>query len=650
MLKRIISKVKEQLNKITGTKSVTKKTTGNNTSWEKRKSELMEKARRGDLPGQSENRNRRPSTKKRSDSQSSEERPQKRRPQGKNPRWSKPNDDKPWHRKPVEDKTRREKPDDEKPLRAKTGTDKPSHVKNSSSGEIEKKPFNKRRRPPRRKPDVDNQQQPEIDRVDEKIEEETVFWDISQFVVEPEEGKKRFHDLKIPTEIMHAISDLNFKYCTPIQAEILEKTLGGKDATGKAQTGTGKTAAFLITAIAHLINNKPVERMQPGVPRVLIIAPTRELVIQIERDSRLLSKYTKLYTLAVFGGMDYRKQKAKLSRGKVDILVATPGRLLDFKSKGDIKLNKVEILVIDEADRMLDMGFIPDVKKIVRSTPPKEERQTLLLSATLNENVGRLAASWTKDSFDVEIDPDQIAVETVEQKVFIVSSSDKYKLLQTILEKEDLQRVIIFANRRDETKLLEANLSRAGISCRLLSGDVDQRQRLRTLDEFKEGKIRVLVATDVASRGLHIDGVSHVINYTLPEDAEDYVHRIGRTGRAGNSGISISFASEDDSFQIPAIEKFIGRKLICIYPEDELATSWHVEKKETKPAVVEPGTAEKSVAEETLVREKQEEVSSQLIGDNSENKAEDKKLETELRNEPNEVAVSTVNTVDDEIK
>ena len=483
-----------------------------------------------------------------------------------------------------------------------------------------------------------------------KLDEEAAPWDSSMFVVEPVEGKKRFHDLKIPAEIMHAIVDLDFKYCTPIQAEILEKTLEGKDATGKAQTGTGKTAAFLITAISHLINNKPAERMQPGVPRVLIIAPTRELVIQIERDSRLLSKYTKLYTIAVFGGMDYRKQKAKLSRGKVDILVATPGRLLDFQSKGDIKLNKVEILVIDEADRMLDMGFIPDVKKIVRSTPPKEQRQTLLLSATLNENVGRLALSWTKDSFDVEIDPENVAVDTVEQKVFIVSSNEKYKLLYNILEKEDLQRVIIFANRRDETKLLEENLSRNGISCRLLSGDVDQRQRLRTLDDFKEGKIRVLVATDVASRGLHIDGVSHVINYTLPEDAEDYVHRIGRTGRAGHSGISISFASEDDSFQIPAIEKFIGRKLICIYPEDEVTTSWHVEKKETKPMVEEPVSTETSLVEETPVLKNLEVDSSALIDENYEIKTEELKLEEEQQNECSDVVSNVENIVDDEIK
>ena len=583
LLKRLLSKVKKQIDKLTGAKPEEKKQKDGKKSWEKRKSELMEKTRKKDSTG---------------------------KPYSSKPR---PPKNKKYENKPSGEREPDSLSSDEKRRQPKSSQDRPRRSREDSSETQAPKPYSSK---PRRRTEQVNQPRTERKprpRIDHKPQEETTPWDISRFWVEPEEGKKRFHDLKIPLELMHAIADLNFKYCTPIQAQILEKALEGKDATGKAQTGTGKTAAFLITAITHLVNNPPSEDPQPGVPRALIIAPTRELVIQIETDSLLLSKYTDLRTIAVFGGMDYRKQKSKLSKDRVDILVATPGRLLDFKSKGDIKLNKVEILVIDEADRMLDMGFIPDVKKIVRSTPPKEQRQTLLLSATLSENVVRLASSWTKDSFGVEIDPEHIAVESVEQKVFLVSSREKYKLLHTILEKEALQRVIIFANRRDETKLLEKNLSRDGISCKLLSGDVDQRQRLRTLDEFKEGKIRVLVATDVASRGLHIDGVSHVINFTLPEDAEDYVHRIGRTGRAGNTGISISFASEDDSFQIPAIEKFIGRKLICIYPEDEILSSWEVEKKEITPEAKDADSEETNDSENAKKKLPAENINDEIL-------------------------------------
>jgi len=395
-----------------------------------------------------------------------------------------------------------------------------------------------------------------------------VRWDVSRYRVPPTEGKTRFHDLDIPPEIMHAIADLGFQYCTPVQAEILPKALAGFDATGRAQTGTGKSAAFLITILAHLLRHPVPGKRRHGTPRALILAPTRELVLQIERDARGLAKHTKASILAVYGGMDYRKQQQSLQRETVDVMAATPGRLLDFKRKGGVNLGKVEILIIDEADRMLDMGFIPDVRRIIESTPPKERRQTMLFSATLTPDVVRLASHWTKEAITVEIAPEQVAVDTVEQMVYIVTGDEKFTVLYNLITRQDLERVIVFANRRDESQKLADRLTDYGISNGLLSGDVSQEQRIKTLENFRSGKIRVLVATDVAARGLHIEGVSHVVNYNLPMNPEDYVHRIGRTGRAGATGTSVSFADEMDAVLIPEIEKFIGRELKSVYPDD----------------------------------------------------------------------------------
>jgi len=397
-------------------------------------------------------------------------------------------------------------------------------------------------------------------------------WNASQFKVPAVEGKTRFHDFNLPDPLLHAVSDLGFEYCTPIQAEILPSTLSGKDASGRAQTGTGKTAAFLITVINRIMNNAMQGKRRSGTPRVLILAPTRELVLQITEEARQLARYCKLNIVSVFGGMDYVKQRKQLTAGAVDIVVATPGRLLDFKRRGEISLNKVEVMIIDEADRMLDMGFIPDVRKIIYSTPAKEHRQTLLFSATLTGEVTRLAAQWTRNSVTVEIEPEQVAVETVEQVVYIVTSDDKFALLFNIIDKQNLNRVLVFCNRRDEVTRLADMLTQYGINCSALSGDIPQKKRTRRLEQFKAGKIRVMVATDVAGRGIHIEGMDHVFNYALPREPENYVHRIGRTGRAGASGTSVSFADEEDSFYIPAIEEFIDRKLSCIEPEDDWLT------------------------------------------------------------------------------
>jgi ATP-dependent RNA helicase RhlB len=393
-------------------------------------------------------------------------------------------------------------------------------------------------------------------------------WDVSKFTAPPVEGKTRFHDFDLPAPLMHAICDLGFQYCTPIQSEILPSTLAGKDASGRAQTGTGKTAAFLITVINRILNHPIQGKRKPGTPRVLVLAPTRELVMQIAEEGRQLSKYCSLNIVSVFGGMNYDKQKKQLS-SPVDIIVATPGRLLDFQRRGDIYLKKLEVLIIDEADRMLDMGFIPDVRKIIYSTPKKESRQTLLFSATLTQEVIHLAGQWTRDPVTVEIEPEQIAVDTVDQIVYIVTTDEKFTLLFNVIQKNNMERVLIFCNRRDEVRRLTAMLRRYGIQCAELSGDVPQQKRIQRLDAFKHRKVKALIATDVAGRGIHIEGMDHVINYTLPRDPEDYVHRIGRTGRAGAAGTSISFADEEDSFYIAPIEEFMGRKLHCTQPQEE---------------------------------------------------------------------------------
>ena len=395
-------------------------------------------------------------------------------------------------------------------------------------------------------------------------------WSPKDFPVAEEVGKSRFYDFKLSNGILHAVADLGFKYCTPIQAGILKSTLDGKDAIGRAQTGTGKTAAFLITAISKLVKRDGNQRRFKANPRVLILAPTRELVMQIEKDALELVKYQPIKVVSVYGGMDYKKQIYKIKGQYVDIMVATPGRLIDFMNQKIVHLNNVEILVLDEADRMLDMGFIMDMKKIERATPQKDKRQTLFFSATFPDNIKRIASNWTDDAVTVEIEPETVAADTVTQINYIVEADDKFKLLYNILEKDNATKILLFCNRKDTSKDLFEKMQQYEISATLLSGDIEQRKRMNRLENFKQGKFKVLVATDVAGRGIHIEGVSHVINYNLPVDPEDYVHRIGRTGRAGAEGISISFACEDDSFNIPNIEEFMKRKLELSYADDEL--------------------------------------------------------------------------------
>lgn len=397
-------------------------------------------------------------------------------------------------------------------------------------------------------------------------------WQPENFVMAPQKDKSRFHDFFLPDPLMHAIQDLGFSYCTPIQAGVLGHTLKGFDCIGRAQTGTGKTAAFLISIIAQLEENPPPAERYMGEPRALIIAPTRELVIQIAKEAMLLTKYTGLKVISLVGGMDFNKQLRQLEANYCDIIVATPGRLLDFNQRNEVHLDMLEILVLDEADRMLDMGFTPQVRQIIRQTPPKNNRQTLFFSATFSDDIMDLAKQWTIDPAIVEIEPETVASDTIEQHVYAVTETDKLTLLYNLITQNQWQRVIVFANRRDQVRNIEKRLKQQGISTALLSGEVAQNKRIQTLEKFRSGHIKVLIATDVAGRGIHIDGISHVINYNLPETPDDYVHRIGRTGRAGTKGVSISLIDEDDIFVLADIETLLGKKLIGEIPPAKLLT------------------------------------------------------------------------------
>ncbi len=379
-----------------------------------------------------------------------------------------------------------------------------------------------------------------------------------------------FDQFALQKPLRSAIDQLGFEFCTPIQARSLVYTLEGHDVTGRAQTGTGKTAAFLITIINDLLCNPVEEERFIAEPRALIVAPTRELAIQIASDAEKLTAFCDLHTVTLVGGEDYQKQHKALDKKPVDIVVATPGRLLDFVQNDNLYLGLVELLVLDEADRMLDMGFIPQVRQVVARTPKKDCRQTLLFSATFTPEITELATRWAMDPIMVEVEPEKVAADAVDQKVYLVTTEDKYNLLYNLISKDDVEKVMVFSNRRDQVRKLADNLYRNGINCGMLSGEIAQNKRIRTLEDFKSGKLPVLVATDVAGRGLHIDDVSHVVNYTLPEEPEDYVHRIGRTGRAGAIGTSISFACEEDSFLLPAIEEKLGQKLPCTHPEEVL--------------------------------------------------------------------------------
>ena len=378
-----------------------------------------------------------------------------------------------------------------------------------------------------------------------------------------------FVTLDLPEPVMQGIREAGFVTATPIQEAALPLALRGKDVAGQSQTGTGKTAAFLIAAFTRMLRAPAplAGSAGTGTPRMLVIAPTRELVVQIESDAKLLGRFTPFRIQAVYGGIDYAKQRETLAAG-CDLLVGTPGRLIDYLKQRVWSPRHIELLVIDEADRMFDMGFIADLRFILRRLPPHDKRQSFLFSATLSFRVLELTWEFMNNPSQITIMPQQKTAERVEQSLFHVGREEKFPLLLGLLRREGGDRILIFSNTREEARRLEDRLTRNGYETRALTGDVDQKRRLKILNDFKEGCLPVLVATDVASRGLHIEAVSHVINWDLPQDAEDYVHRIGRTARAGAGGKAISLVDEASALNLEAIEKFIGQKIPVEWADD----------------------------------------------------------------------------------
>ena len=381
-----------------------------------------------------------------------------------------------------------------------------------------------------------------------------------------------FAELPIHPKILDALQSKGFEYCTPIQALSLPITLAGKDVAGQAQTGTGKTMAFLIAVFHHLLQNQSDNISERKQPRALILAPTRELAVQIANDAELLVKKTGLKTALAYGGDGYDKQLKAIEDG-ADILIGTTGRVIDYVKQGIIRLNQIQVAVLDEADRMFDLGFIKDIRYLLRKCPPPSQRLTMLFSATLSYKVRELAFEDMNEPEYIEIEPLQKTGHRIKEELFYPSNQDKMALLMTLLEEEWPERCIIFANTKHRCEDIWGYLSADGHRVGLLTGDVVQKKRLTLLKQFTDGDLDVLVATDVAARGLHISDVTHVFNYDLPDDCEDYVHRIGRTGRAGESGVSISFACEEYAMNLPAIEQYIGHSIpVSQYDPDALLT------------------------------------------------------------------------------
>jgi ATP-dependent RNA helicase RhlB len=376
-----------------------------------------------------------------------------------------------------------------------------------------------------------------------------------------------FRELDLPNEVQQGIELSGFEVCTPVQEAVIPRALRGEDIAAQAQTGTGKTAAFLISLICRMIKN-PVQDSRNS-PQALIIAPTRELADQIFHEAERIGKFTGFSFLAVYGGIDYHKQMDVLHKG-TDVLIGTPGRLIDYYKQRIYNLGKTRFLIIDEADRMFDMGFIDDLRYLIRQMPPYAKRQTMLFSATLSYRVMELAYEHMNLPEKISITPEQVTVEQVEQVLYHVGKHEKISLLLGIMKKESPERTLIFVNTRRAADMVVERLNRNGWKAAAITGDIVQKKRLRILAEFKEGKLPVLVATDVARRGIHVDQVSHVVNFDLPQDVEDYVHRIGRTGRAGASGKALSLADEEYVYSLEDIEKYIGRKIPVEWADESM--------------------------------------------------------------------------------
>ncbi len=383
-----------------------------------------------------------------------------------------------------------------------------------------------------------------------------------------------FSQLGLDRRLLKSLCEHGLTHCTSIQAECLPIALAGKDVAGQAQTGTGKTAAFLLAIMQHILKTPERSGRKKQQPRAIIISPTRELAIQIHKDAMMLNTHAGLSLGLVYGGIDYEKQRNSLNE-KIDILIGTPGRLIDYHKQDVYSLKGIEIVVLDEADRMFDLGFIADIRYIFRRMPTAQHRLNMLFSATLSHRVTELAYEHMNNPEKVIINPKQVTAENVQQTLYHVANDEKIPLLLGLIKKIDPKRSIVFVNTKRTAEKVWSYLEGNGYYSAVLSGDVPQKKRQRLFKEFTSGELPVLVATDLAARGLHVPEVSHVFNYDLPQNAEDYVHRIGRTARAGTSGDAVSFACEEFVYSLIEIEEYIGHKL----PVSEIAADMLAEPK-----------------------------------------------------------------------
>ena len=389
----------------------------------------------------------------------------------------------------------------------------------------------------------------------------------------------RFSNLELSDSIIKGLKEAGFTNCSPIQDKSLPILLRGRDVAGQAQTGTGKTATFLLATFQHLLND---ESEKISNPRALILAPTRELAIQIHKDAVLLSPYLNLKFALIYGGTDYQKQLDKI-KTNVDVIIGTPGRIIDFYKQGALKLDNIQVSVMDEADRMFDLGFIKDIRFLLRRMPPAEKRLNLLFSATLSYKVTELAYEHMNNPVLVKIETEEVTSRAIRQLAYCPANEQKIPLLLGLIKHHQPQRSIVFVNTKRSAELLNDYLQANGYKTALLSGDVPQEKRQRLLNDFQEDRANILIATDVAARGLHIPDVSHVFNYDLPQDVEDYVHRIGRTARFGASGEAISFICEEYAYSMPDIEDYIGEKLAIEAISDALLAQDIIEPDPNRP-------------------------------------------------------------------
>ncbi|MFO7964143.1 MAG: DEAD/DEAH box helicase [Desulfobacterales bacterium] len=380
-----------------------------------------------------------------------------------------------------------------------------------------------------------------------------------------------FESLNLPDNVLNGLNDIGLTYCTPIQARTLPVALTGRDIAGQAQTGTGKTAAFLITIFTRL---PLLPAGGEKNPRALIVAPTRELASQIFDEAEKIGRYLHFRLVNVFGGVDYVKQADKLKSG-VDIVIGTPGRIIDYYKKGVFITSDIQIVVIDEADRLLDLGFAKDMRYILRKLPHFEKRQSMLFSATLSYRVMELTYEYMNLPEFISVTADEKTVKGVKQSLMHVGNEKKFSLLLGILEKEDWERVLIFVNTKAGVEQIARRLKQNDRPAEGITGDLPQKNRFNLMERFKDGTLKILVATDVASRGIHVENISHVINYDIPQDAENYIHRIGRTARAGHQGTAISLACEEYVFHLEALENMLGYKIPVVWPE----VDWYLEDK-----------------------------------------------------------------------